>query len=137
MCLVQPMWNPWSRQSDHLSTFPIQSLYNPELWFRRHLLWWDQVITDTIALTDIIAGLTTAATKAKEKPVEVIQTFSVSKRNSNLVIVNQNNQVVYHPPHFLKPYIKTREPLQKLADKFTELNTNDVEAIMEFESSLR
>jgi hypothetical protein len=131
------MWNPWSRQSQHLSMFQVQSLYDPQLWLHRHLLLWDQLITDTIALTDIIADLTTAATKSKVKPAEVIQNYSVTKRNGNLVIVNKEGYVVYHPPHFLKPYIKTREPLQKLAEKFTELNTNDVEAIMEFESSLR
>ena len=133
MCLVQPMWNPWSRQSQHLSMFQIQSLYDPQFWLHRHLLLWDQIITDTIALTDIIGGLT----KPKEKAAEIIQTYSVVKKNGNLVIINKDGYVVYHPPHFLKPYIKTREPLQKLADRFTELNTNDVEAIMEFESSLR
>lgn len=98
---------------------------------------WDRAITDTIVLTDIIADLITAATKGKEKPVEVAQTFSVAKRNDNLVIVNQNNQVVYHPPHFLKQYIHTREPLEKLAQKFIEKNTNDIDAIVEFETSLR
>lgn len=133
MCLVQPIWNPWSRQSQHLSMFQVQSLYDPQFWLRRHLSLYNQIITDTIALTDIITGIT----KPKEKVAEVTQTYSVSKRNGNLVIINKDGYVVYHPPHFLKPYIKTREPLQKLADRFTELNTNDVEAIMEFESSLR
>jgi hypothetical protein len=96
-------------------------------------MWLDRILTDTIALTDIIAGIT----KPKEQAQEVIQTYSVTKKNGNLVIINKDGYVVYHPPHFLKPYIKTREPLQKLADRFTELNTNDVEAIVEFESSLR
>lgn len=133
MCLVQPIWNPWSRQSQHLSMFQVQSLYDPQLWLHHHLLLWDQLITDTIALTDIITGLT----KPKEKAAEVTQTYSVVKKKDNFVIVNKDGYIVYHPPHFLKPYIKTREPLQKLADRFTELNTNDVEAIVEFESSLR
>lgn len=133
MCLVQPMWNPWSRQSQHLSMFQVQSLYDPQFWLHRHLLLWDQLITDTIALTDIITGIT----KPKEKAAEVVQTYSVSKKNGNFVIINKDGYVVYHPPHFLKKYLHTSEPLEKLAQKFTELNTNDVEAIMEFESSLR
>jgi hypothetical protein len=96
-------------------------------------MWLDRILTDTIALTDIITGLT----KPKEKAQEVIQTYSVAKKNGNLVVVNKDGYVVYQPPHFLKSYIKTREPLQKLAEKFTELNTNDIATIMEFESSLR
>lgn len=127
MCLTHPMFlhQLWSHQPQFM--FPHQSLY------QHQLMWLDRILTDTIALTDIITGIT----KPKEKVAEVTQTYSVTKKNGNLVIVNKDGYVVYHPPHFLKPYIKTREPLQKLADKFTELNTNDVEAIMEFESSLR
>lgn len=131
MCLT-PHMSPlqWWSQPQLQSMFPHQLWFNPQYM---HLMWLDRILTDTIALTDIITGIT----KPKEKAAEVVQTYSVSKKNGNLVIINKDGYVVYHPPHFLKKYLHTSEPLEKLAQKFTELNTNDVEAIMEFESSLR
>lgn len=131
MCLTQHM-SPlqWWSQPQLQSMSPHQLWFNPQYM---HLMWLDRILTDTIALTDIITGIT----KPKEKVEDTQQSFSVTKRNNSYVIINQNDQVVYHPPHFIKKHIHTSEQLERLAQKFIEKNTNDIESIMEFESSLR
>lgn len=73
----------------------------------------------------------------KPEAEEVKQVYTAMKRNNIMVIVNKDGEVVYPLPHFLKHHLKSREQLQKLADIFTEKNQTDIDAIREFETSLR
>ena len=61
--------------------------------------------------------------------------FFVKKINGKLIIVDENNNLVYSKPNFL--LISSRQDLQLLADKFNEVGYRDIDAILEWESKLR
>lgn len=56
----------------------------------------------------------------------------VEKRNKRLWIV-KGDQLVYTPPDFIRPHLKNRESIVRLAER---LNNGDsyIDAVMEFET---
>ena len=61
--------------------------------------------------------------------------FVVKKKNKKLYIVDDNDTIVYGIPDFIK--IHSRDILKNLADKFNEKGKRDIDAIIEWESSVR
>jgi hypothetical protein len=57
--------------------------------------------------------------------------FEVIKKNTRLYIV-QGGVEIYTPPDFLRPFLISREPLQKLAQRLSEIPY--IDAVLEFES---
>lgn len=53
------------------------------------------------------------------------------KRNKRFYIENQDGDVLYSPPDFLRPYIHNRAALQKLANDFS------IQSVIEFENKCR
>ena len=51
------------------------------------------------------------------------------KKNRRLVIVNDQEEVVYCPPDFVRPYIRDRVILQELADRLKN-DKGDIQHIM-------
>ena len=58
--------------------------------------------------------------------------YHVKKINKRLIIVDDADQTIYSMPGWVQ--IPHRACMQELADKFNELGSNDIVAIMEFES---
>lgn len=58
--------------------------------------------------------------------------YAMKKINKRLVIVDVQGFVVYSMPFWVK--VPDRKCMQELADKFNELGSNDISAIMEFET---
>lgn len=64
--------------------------------------------------------------------------FEVRKVNKRLHVWDvAKDRSVYTPPDFLRPLIRNREVLQALAQRLVREWPNPIEAIMEFETSLR
>lgn len=59
----------------------------------------------------------------------------VEKRNKRLWIVNDHG-VVYSPPDFIRPHMKDRKALQRVADELND-GMSYIGAIMRFERSVR
>ena len=61
-------------------------------------------------------------------------TYIVEKRHKRLQIIEmETDKLVYSPPNFIR--LHSREPLQRLAARFTELGRRDIGAIMAFEAA--
>ena len=58
--------------------------------------------------------------------------YQVKKINKRLIIVDVDDEHVYSMPNWVQ--VPHRACMQELADKFNELGSNDIAAIMEFES---
>lgn len=58
--------------------------------------------------------------------------YEMKKINKKLVIVDAAGRVIYSMPFWVK--VPDRKCVQGLADKFNELGSNDIGAIMEFET---
>jgi hypothetical protein len=58
--------------------------------------------------------------------------YEVRKINKRLVVVDSTGAVAYSMPSWIR--VTDRSEMQQLADRFNELGTNDIGAIMEFES---
>lgn len=58
--------------------------------------------------------------------------YKVAKRYKKLVIMDDSDRIVYHPPEFLKK-IKTRKDMQKVVDVFNEKGY-DVSVIADLET---
>ena len=58
--------------------------------------------------------------------------YKVAKRYKKIVVVDENDVIVYHPPNFLKP-ITSRNDMQIVVDSFNEKGYNG-DAITEFET---
>ena len=54
------------------------------------------------------------------------------KINKRLVIVDAAGQIIYSMPFWVR--VPDRRCLQELADRFNELGSNDIAAIVEFET---
>ena len=52
------------------------------------------------------------------------------------MIVDDDNELVYTPPDFARNKMINKDQIVKLADKFNELQSRDISAIIEFESLL-
>lgn len=65
-------------------------------------------------------------------------TAEVFKRHKRLMIcVLETDAILYIPPDFVRPHMRSREGLQALADTFTQKQRRCIEAIVAFESSPR
>jgi hypothetical protein len=62
--------------------------------------------------------------------------YRVVKRNKKLMIIDNNDKMIYTPPSFLKDKIASREQVQELCDEFNRLTSRDIDAIIRFESQL-
>lgn len=58
--------------------------------------------------------------------------YRVVKWHKKIVVMDENDKVVYHPPNFLKP-MTSRNDMQIVVDSFNEKGYN-IEAIIEFET---
>ena len=62
-------------------------------------------------------------------------TAVVVKRNKKLLIeVLETGMFLYTPPNFIR--LHSRKEMQKLASRFTELQSRDIKAIMDFEMTV-
>lgn len=63
--------------------------------------------------------------------------FDVVKRNQRLCVVDAATGVtIYSPPDFLRPYLRNRETLRRLAERLTA-GANLAEAVCAFETEAR
>lgn len=63
-------------------------------------------------------------------------TAEVLKRNKRLMVrVIETDQILYVPPDFIRPHIRSRAGLQALADAFTQKQRRCIEAIAAFEAA--
>lgn len=65
-----------------------------------------------------------------------VHTHEVIKHHKRLYIrCNETGELVYTPPDFLRPYIRNREGLKKLARRLNYEWFKPIGAIMDFEAS--
>jgi hypothetical protein len=62
--------------------------------------------------------------------------YKVSKLNKRLVIIDDDEKLVYCPPDFMRNAITTRSTLQRLCDEFNTANCRDIGCIINFESTV-
>lgn len=63
--------------------------------------------------------------------------FKCIKKNKRMIIIDNENNIVYSLPDFLRNKLKDRSQMINLANKFNEKGCVDIFSIMEFESMLR
>ena len=52
------------------------------------------------------------------------------------MIVDENNNIVYVPPDFLREKKQSRKKLQELCDEFNLLTSRDLNAIIKYETEI-
>ena len=62
--------------------------------------------------------------------------FRVIKRSKRLMIIDENDNIIYVPPDFLKQKTVSRAKLQELCDEFNRLTFRDFNAIMNYENEI-
>jgi hypothetical protein len=61
--------------------------------------------------------------------------YSLKKKNKRLLIIDNEENIIYSPPNFLRGYNNVN--LQQLCDKFNDLTYRDLDSIIEFETKFR
>lgn len=69
--------------------------------------------------------------------VQIDSGYQVRKINGRLWIVDPEDMPIYTPPEFLRPHIVNREQLNAVAERFNQRGRYDIDAVREFETSVR
>lgn len=69
-------------------------------------------------------------------PEPMVRYHRVVKRNGRLVVMHDDD-LVYTPPDFLRPHIRSRSGLQALASRLNTEWADPIRAVMEFEESVK